>query len=155
MFREFDLDGSGVIEAEELLALGKARRSLGQKQGEWTEEKNARLVKRMDANGDGEIQMSEFVHHFEDALPRAREEFDLVLEQFMEVAQACRARKQQRRESAHSTDSVDEVQIDNVSQPGEYAADCVQTVAKGVSEERKQVTLASFRNLGCCSVLHT
>ena len=95
MFREFDLDGSGVIEAEELLALGKARRSLGQKQGEWTEEKNARLVKRMDANGDGEIQMSEFVHHFEDALPRAREEFDLVLEQFMEVAQACRARKQQ------------------------------------------------------------
>ena len=107
MFREFDLDGSGVIEAEELLALGKARRSLGQKQGEWTEEKNARLVKRMDANGDGEIQMSEFVHHFEDALPRAREEFDLVLEQFMEVAQACRARKQQRTASGRHKHKVD------------------------------------------------
>merc|ERR1712072_609412 len=55
IFRQFDLDDSGEIESAELMALGTARRSLGQKQGEWTEEKNARLVQNMDASGDGMI----------------------------------------------------------------------------------------------------
>merc|ERR1712166_819647 len=59
VFRLFDLDDSGEIASWELLALGKARRSLGQKSTPWTEEKNASLVKNMDASGDGLVDEKE------------------------------------------------------------------------------------------------
>ena len=61
VFEAFDLDGSGSIETEELLQLGKARRSAGHKSGEWTNEMNRRLVEKMDVNSDGLISCSEFV----------------------------------------------------------------------------------------------
>ena len=85
VFIEFDLDNSGEILTEELLELGKARRKLGQKSGEWTEEKNAKLVKKIDVNGDGVIAMSEFTDFFAEALPRNRGEFAEIVQQFMEV----------------------------------------------------------------------
>ena len=85
VFIEFDLDNSGEILTEELLELGKARRKLGQKSGEWTEEKNAKLVKKIDVNGDGVITMSEFTDFFAEALPRNRGEFAEIVQQFMEV----------------------------------------------------------------------
>eukprot|EP00656_Telonema_subtile_P041217 TRINITY_DN4634_c0_g1_i2.p1 TRINITY_DN4634_c0_g1~~TRINITY_DN4634_c0_g1_i2.p1 ORF type:complete len:476 (+),score=126.26 TRINITY_DN4634_c0_g1_i2:391-1818(+) len=102
VFEEFDLDDCGVIEAAELMQLGKARRALGQKQSDWTEEKNAKLVRKMDANGDGEIDVSEFVHHFGASLPKDSQEFAAVIDQFMEVAKACRARKVQIRSEVHT-----------------------------------------------------
>ena len=97
VFQEFDLDGSGVIEAGELLQLGQMRRRLGQKGGEWSEAKNNRLIRRMDANGDGEISQDEFSTHFERALPREAREFETTVRQFMEVAKACRAKKEALR----------------------------------------------------------
>ena len=60
VFRAFDLDDSGEIEPEELLALGQARRDLHQRDGVWTEKDNLRLVAEMDNNGDGVIQEEEF-----------------------------------------------------------------------------------------------
>ena len=79
VFGVFDLDGSGEIESSELLHLGKARRKLGQKGGEWSEEKNARLVKKMDVNGDGTVSGSEFAEFFNKALPDAAVEFQDVV----------------------------------------------------------------------------
>ena len=89
VFDVFDLDGSGSIESRELLQLGQMRRRLGQKQGEWSEDMNARLVQKMDANGDGLISASEFSEHFEQALPSPSSEFNVILRQFMQVALVC------------------------------------------------------------------
>ena len=81
MFSTFDLDhdGSGSVEATELMQLGKARRSLGQKTGAWTNDKNARLVNKMDANKDGVISGPEFTKHFDVALPKDQNEFDMII----------------------------------------------------------------------------
>ena len=95
VFDEFDLDRSGGIESSELLLLGKARRTLGQKKGDWTEEMNARLVKKMDVNGDGLISGAEFAEFFEQSLPTDATKFEVVIKQFMNVAQNCSAKKQQ------------------------------------------------------------
>ena len=105
VFAQFDLDDGGAIESTELQALGTARRALGQKQSSWTEEKNARLVRRMDSNGDGDISGTEFVDYFEEALTTDAAEFAATIEQFMEVARACRATKQEdrKKKKAHTT----------------------------------------------------
>ena len=94
VFAVFDLDGGGTIECSELLELGKMRQELGQKSREWNEEKNSRLVKKMDENGDGVLSCTEFVQHFELALSRDSKEFDTTMKQFMGVAEACRRTKQ-------------------------------------------------------------
>ena len=99
VYATFDVDGTGKIEPDELLEIGKARRSLGQSAGKWTEEKNDHLVNKIDANHDGIISASEFSEHFEQALPKEAKEFDVIISQFMEVAKAVRARKQGRRET--------------------------------------------------------
>ena len=65
VFNAFDLDSNGTISRGELLRLGSARRRLGQRSGEWNEEKNSALVAKMDKNGDGRIDRDEFVRHFE------------------------------------------------------------------------------------------
>ena len=49
--------------------LGRARRTLGQKSGQWTEQKNQALLKEIDRNGDGAIDGDEFAQHFARALP--------------------------------------------------------------------------------------
>jgi hypothetical protein len=97
VFSTFDLDGSGSIDASELMQLGKARRSLGQKTGAWTNDRNACLVHKMDANKDGVISGPEFAKHFDVALPKDQNEFDMIITQFLEVAKTCRLSKQQKR----------------------------------------------------------
>ena len=49
MYREFDLDGDGTVGASEMLALGKYRREMGQKGGEWTQAKNDYMMTAMGA----------------------------------------------------------------------------------------------------------
>ena len=61
VYREFDLDHGGDVGADELLALGKARRVLGQKPGEWTQEQNKRVLQRMNADKDGNVTLDNFV----------------------------------------------------------------------------------------------
>ena len=93
VYAQFDLDGSGNIESSELLALGQARRKLGQKTSAWTEEKNAKLVQKMDSDGDGQVSEREFATYFDSSLPSDRGAFDEIVFQFLEVARECRARK--------------------------------------------------------------
>ena len=93
VFNEFDLDGTGEIESTELLQLGQARRALGQKGGEWTEEKNARLVRKIDVNADGTVRGAEFCEFFEKSLTSDEMEFEDTVKQFMTVASSCRTKK--------------------------------------------------------------
>ena len=71
VFDQFDLDSSGSIDASELLLLGKARRSLGQKSGAWSETQNAQLLKRIDTDGSGLVSQSEFSSYFEHSLRKS------------------------------------------------------------------------------------
>merc|ERR1711865_642272 len=96
VFAEFDYDDSGSIEDVELLELGRARQTTGQKQRDWSPDRNRRLVKKMDTDGDGLIGKSEFVHYFSESLPREKALFEAVIQQFLEVAEAVRKRKQQQ-----------------------------------------------------------
>ena len=89
VFSLFDLDGSGEIEASELLRLGKARRRLGHKLGVWGEEKNDWLIERMDSDRDGRISASEFCDYFDRSLGQG-EDFTAVISQFKEAASVCR-----------------------------------------------------------------
>jgi len=82
------------------MKLGTARRSLGQKSSAWTPEKNAKLVAKIDKDGDGEIDKNEFVTHFDGMLPRDQLDFDNTVDQFMDVARACRQEKIKKKEAA-------------------------------------------------------
>ena len=53
VYNEFDLDGGGDVGAEELLELGRARRRLGQKSGEWTEANNRALMQQIGPDEEG------------------------------------------------------------------------------------------------------
>ena len=57
VYRAFDLDCNGDVGEEELLELGKARRALGQKQGEWTPAMNARVLMEIGADNAGHVSM--------------------------------------------------------------------------------------------------
>merc|ERR1711865_1268040 len=81
-----DVDSSGYIEAPELMLLGIARRTLGQKEGEWTKEMNQRMVDRMDINLDGKIGPKEFAKYFERVLPIDAADFAKTMKQFLAVA---------------------------------------------------------------------
>lgn len=105
VFGVFDFDSSNQIEVKELLELGKARRSLGQKSRDWTEAKNARMMKKMDTDGDGDVSSTEFSVYFEAALTQDPAEFDNTIAQFTAVAQACRDRKE--RVASNVFDSID------------------------------------------------
>merc|ERR1711934_208630 len=60
VFRDFDLDWSGTVDAAELKQIASKRRELGHKAGEWTDELNANLMRKLDKNGDGVIDTQEF-----------------------------------------------------------------------------------------------
>ena len=66
VFEAFDEDGSGVIETNELMAMGQAMSAT------WSEEQNVELLKRMDINKDGVVQRGEFVRYSEAVLPQAK-----------------------------------------------------------------------------------
>ena len=89
VYQAFDLNGNGTLDKEELQALGTARRTAGHKQGAWSPEKNASLLRKMDTDSDGMVSVQEFVAHFDAALPSAQLEFDDVITQFMEAAAMC------------------------------------------------------------------
>ena len=53
----FDLDGSGSIEAHELLSLGQATLVRdGQVDGVWTDDQHAALMAKLDQDKDGEVR---------------------------------------------------------------------------------------------------
>ena len=98
MYQEFDTDGGGDVESDELLKLGQARRRLGQKSGEWTNEMNKKLMHKIGMDRRGNLPVHNFVDFFDGSLPHDRAEFELIIEQFMACAKACRSSKLQKRE---------------------------------------------------------
>ena len=82
------LSPNGEVEKEELLRLGQERRRLGQKKGVWSEEQNAALMNAMDTDGNGHISQVEFVTHFSSALPEDPKQFNTVIREFVQVAEA-------------------------------------------------------------------
>jgi len=94
VFLLFDLDGSGFVESNELLKLGKARRKLGHRGGDWSKESNANFLQRLEQNDDGVIDVDEFTSHFSSALPKGRTDFDAAINKFVEVANEVREPKQ-------------------------------------------------------------
>ena len=90
VFAAFDLDGEGSVESHELMTLGEARQRGGQKARKWTAEKNAAMLRKLDTNGDGVIDMEEFVQYFDKSLPKAKLEFDETIEEFMHAAKLAR-----------------------------------------------------------------
>ena len=86
MYDRFDIDKSGRVCADELRALGQARRKLGHKRGEWTEAQNERLMRRLDTDRDGTVSCFEFCMGFAEMLPGDIEEFRATMRQFHDVA---------------------------------------------------------------------
>merc|ERR1711865_1087311 len=88
LFRAFDYDSSGAIEPQEFLCIGKAL-----KNGEWTEEMNAKAHARVDTDKGGSIDVLEFCSFFENNMPKNRtdEQFFKLMDRYMAAAIAGRA----------------------------------------------------------------
>jgi Ca2+-binding EF-hand superfamily protein len=98
VFSAFDIDNNGVIDREELFELGTARRTTGQKRGSWTEEKNRRLVEKLDVNEDGQVSKDEFTEHFAENLTYNQEEFDDTMSDFIKVAEHVHLERARQRQ---------------------------------------------------------
>jgi len=61
LFRAFDYDSSGSIDAAEFLAIGKAVKG----DGEWSEEQNAKAMAKLDTDKSGTIEVGEFLAFFD------------------------------------------------------------------------------------------
>ena len=88
VFLAFDLDGSGYIEASEMMALGQRRREMrGQERGSWSEARSSKHVARIDADGDGKLDREEFVRHWLGKLQcEDAQSFSASIMQFMTCA---------------------------------------------------------------------
>ena len=58
------------------LQLGQMRRALGQKEGNWSEEQNQRLLEHIDTGNDGTISAREFCDHYEQTLSEDPDAFE-------------------------------------------------------------------------------
>jgi len=96
VFKAFDLDAQGTIEASELLTLGRARREAGHKTSEWTEKKNNEMLARAEKDKGGALCEKQFVDHFVDVCERERDspkEFDTRIQEYLEAARRARQGK--------------------------------------------------------------
>ena len=95
VFVMFDFDGSGSIERTELMDLGKARRRLGHRDGNWTVEKNDRFVQKLGGGQGGIVTCDSFVQYFLAEFSSAgAEEFADNVEAFRQAARSCGVRNQ-------------------------------------------------------------
>jgi len=93
VYNAFDLDGEGDVGADEMLALGQARRRLGQKDGEWTQEMNKNLLQKMKADRKGNVTVENFCKYFSDMLPTDEKEFERNISQFLQCAKTMQETK--------------------------------------------------------------
>ena len=105
VFAAFDLDDSGAIDSKELMQLGKAKDDVVLEKvwddvgmsGVWDEQKNAALFCQMDLNQDGKIAKAEFTQHFEAALTKDMEKFEIAVQIFLQTAEKCRSEVKEER----------------------------------------------------------
>eukprot|EP00657_Telonema_sp_P-1_P001743 TRINITY_DN1441_c0_g1_i11.p1 TRINITY_DN1441_c0_g1~~TRINITY_DN1441_c0_g1_i11.p1 ORF type:complete len:325 (-),score=157.58 TRINITY_DN1441_c0_g1_i11:96-1070(-) len=90
LFRAFDYDSSGNIEAEEFLAIGKAFRG----DDVWDEAKNKEAIARVDTDKNGVIDVHEFCEFFKlnGLAKRKQDKFDSLMDRYMEAALNGRAK---------------------------------------------------------------
>lgn len=99
VFHAFDYEGDNDgISEDELLMLGKARRQLGQKKGEWNREMTARLMTRIGTDHQGHIPEAKFVRYFEANLPREPSLFNQTVADFQECAKLCAQKRRERQQ---------------------------------------------------------
>ena len=122
VFNLFDMDDSDSIGREELLQLGRARRELGQKGGEWTEEKNDALLLSLDTDGSGDVSRLEFLRAFDASLPKEREPFDATIEQFLRAAKVCNRGKRESAAAAAAQEAADASSRASQAEAAEAAA---------------------------------
>ena len=94
VYKEFDINCDGTVSSREMLALGQARRDLGQKGGEWTKEHNRRMMRAMKADQHDCVSMKNFVKYFNSELPHDPTEFERTIAEFLKCARAIRHRKE-------------------------------------------------------------
>jgi len=99
VYHDFDLDGSGKVGSNELMALGKERRALGQKSEEWTVEENKELLSDMGADDQGNVTMGQFVNYFITALPSNTKDFRKAIENFHACARNLKKAQASEREA--------------------------------------------------------
>lgn len=91
LHRLMDLDGDGTLSSDEYLRFGRHCKAFkGESMSEWNAELSDKMLKRMDRNGDGCIQLDEFVAACIAYLPKDQG-FDTRLETFTAAAKASRA----------------------------------------------------------------
>ena len=122
VFEAFDLDGGGDVGADEMMALGQARRKLGQKSGEWTEEQNKQMLRNMGADSEGNVNASKFVTYFNEKLPTDPTEFAECIAQFVSCAKTVNekkraSRKQESPATRNTEPKCDAVPIRNQTSP--------------------------------------
>jgi len=76
-----------------MLELGKARRKLGQKQGEWTLAMNEQMMSNMGADSNGAVSCRKFVDYFDARLEHEETAFKEIIDQFLTCAKTIRTRK--------------------------------------------------------------
>ena len=79
------------------MALGRARRDIGQKSSVWDQSKNDRLVRRLDRDQTGTIEEAEFVNYFNFTLAKDRETYSKIMKDFKAVALSLRKTKLAKR----------------------------------------------------------
>ena len=94
---------------EELLALGQARRQMGQKGGEWTPELNRNMMNKMGADGSGNVARAQFVAFFNDKLSNEEREFNKEIEQFLACARALGDKKKKLQEDRSRVERREQV----------------------------------------------
>jgi len=103
VFEMFDLDCGGTISSDELMALGQARRQLGQKGGDCDAVRNERLMVSMNADVDGNVTRSNFVNYFNQSLSSVDDrDFMVAMDQFETAAGCCADRADSRQFSPNT-----------------------------------------------------
>ena len=90
VYQAFDLDSNGGVGGPELMNLGKARNTLGQRERKWTEPMNNKLMQRIGTDRNGNTSEVGFVYYFNETLSKDPETFEQEINDFMECADECR-----------------------------------------------------------------
>jgi len=86
VFRAFDVDGSGFVDAEKLMQLGAARQQLKQRQRVWTEAKNSEVVATLAKDADNRVSREEFAGRYGESTPSDLNDFVRLFMEFEAVA---------------------------------------------------------------------
>jgi len=116
VFREFDLDGNGVLEKRELMQLGKARRAAGHRPVSWTEELS-KMLDKMDLDKNGVVDEQEFISYFAEALPMDETSYAVEVAVLMDTATACRRAKVSARRSQRGDEPLESSHTSSRSPP--------------------------------------